>query len=605
MSRADSIQRFVIPLLLVAAVAATFWQACAFGFVDWDDNSNVYENPWLQPVSGRSVARFWRGPYESLYVPVTYTVWAALARGAAGRTAAAAARFDARWFHIANLVLHALSVLCVFAILRRCLSWVDSPASPGDRRRVPAAAGALLFALHPVQVEAVVWVTGMKDVLCGLLALLALLQYMRFLEYIPVESDDARFRPARAAGHAALAGAAFVLAVLAKPSAVIVPVMAGLLALLQRSRRRFRRLPAAAVLAVWAAVAVVAVVVTRRAQPLARTNFTVSPWLRPLIAGDAVLFYVYKILWPFRLGLDYGRSPWLLTRQWWFWFSGAACWAAGFAWLAALWLNTRLRRAVRRGAPALAAVALFLSALLPVLGLVPFKYQSMSTVADRYLYLAMLGPAFGFALLARPRAGGRRAALRHACLAALLLFWAVRSACQVRVWRDSVALFEHGLAVNPGSWTLGNNLGVLLAKTGRMDEALAHFSAVLDRYPGDTDAHVNLGKAYGELGRREQGLRHYRAALQLSPADADVHYNLGVLLSDMGRAAEAAGHFSTALRLEPGYLSAHLNLGELFAGQGRREEARAHLSAALGLAPAGPDADRIRARLRTLGPDSR
>ncbi|MCD6361655.1 MAG: hypothetical protein J7M38_12435, partial [Armatimonadetes bacterium] len=197
-------------LILVLAVTVVFAQVRDFGFLDWDDNINVYANPRLNPVTAQSLAEIWTKPYFALYIPVTHTVWAGIALLARRPPDERGITLDPSYFHLANLLVHVLNVLVVFAILRLLL-----------RREWAAFIGAGLFGLHPVQAEPVCWITGMKDLMGALLALLALWQYLTGATLAADERAAGRSRL-----HFALAPALFALALLAKPTAVGLPIIA-------------------------------------------------------------------------------------------------------------------------------------------------------------------------------------------------------------------------------------------------------------------------------------------------------------------------------------------------------------------------------------------
>src|SRR5829696_6553380 len=199
------ISRPAAALVLVAATLLAFYPVVTFDFVSWDDYETVARNPRLAPPTPASLATFWTRPHMNLYTPVTYTVWAVLANAAPQRpTPPVNSTLNPRLFHALNLALHAAAALVVFAVLLDVFE--TTPAALG---------GAMLFALHPVQVEPVAWVSGAKDLLCGLLSIVALWQY---LQYVRMRRADAEpSAPAerwRACGFATLA---LVLALLSKP----------------------------------------------------------------------------------------------------------------------------------------------------------------------------------------------------------------------------------------------------------------------------------------------------------------------------------------------------------------------------------------------------
>jgi len=536
-------------LLLAALTALTFLPVCTMDFVAWDDTHNLVANPHMNPPSLGGVGFYWANAYKDLYIPLTYTVWSALA--AVARTADGGV-LNSYVFHTFNLLLHIGGALLVLAILNH----LGLP-------RGAAFLGAAVFAVHPVQVEPVAWVSGMKDVLAGALSLAALLGYIgrrdfRFSIFdfrLPAaerrscrRSGAAHERENRSPGPFLMATLFFVLAMLAKPSAVVVPLMAVVLDALWM-RRPWRQAIAPA--GVWLLLAVPIGIIAKVAQPAAQSLAFVPPlWARPLVAADALAFYAMQLVFPAWLAIDYGRNPqWLLES-----------WQRYVTWLVPVAVAVACV-AMRRSLPALAAgCALFVAALLPVLGLVPFDFQAYSTVADHYLYLAMLGPALLVAAVAQRWGAGARVVL---CIIVVIL--AIRSHVQTLSWRDSRTLFEHTVYVNPASVAGNVNLAreyareaeALLA-AGQIPQAGAAAQRAIDLYsaalassPDDAQAHAGMGGMMRMLGRWDRAEEHYRRAIENGAGSADVLTALGAALANQGRVEEAIEWFEAALRQDP------------------------------------------------------
>jgi tetratricopeptide (TPR) repeat protein len=560
-------------IILVFVTVAVFWPVIGHQFLAYDDAVDVYKNPYLQARSLDNLLHFWRYPYEGLYTPLTYTVYA-LAAWAPALLAAnpsAAVAPDPRLFHSLNLLLHLLSVLMVWRILGLLLrrTRLTGPGTAVDGNSLPlewaACGGALLFAIHPIQVEPVAWVAGFKDVLFGLLSLVAVWHYMR---YVDAKTQPGESRPSRVRLHYGLATGAFILALLAKPTAVVLPVIVWLLAA-WGWRRSWRGHIAG--LSVWVIIALAWGILTRWVQPGSSLVFEPPVWARPLIAGDAVLFYLYKLVLPLRFGPDYGRTPQVVLEHGWLFLTGLIPFAlAGWLWLKRKklsWLVT--------------AVGVFVVGLLPVLGLISFGFQRYSTVADRYVYLAMLGPALALAWgLTRPKKK-----LATICGAVVLGLFLLRSAWQIPYWHDTVTFFEHALQVNSNSYVAHVNLGFALAKQGQDVEAISHFNEALRLEPESATAHLNLGNALEHQGKFQDALQHYAEAIRIVPTFARAHTSMGVLLAKQGRYAEALDHHTEALRIEPGYAEAHQNLANVLTHQGKFEAAMQHYTEALRLNP--------------------
>jgi tetratricopeptide (TPR) repeat protein len=531
-------------LLIALTVAAAFGRLGFHEFTGWDDPATIYRNPSFNPPRLANLAWYWSAWGErasmGLYVPLTYTAWGVLAKIAYLQNAdPAGIRLNPFVYHSANVLLHVLAALAAFELLRRLVvnEWA-------------ACAGALLWGLHPAQVEPVGWASGTKDVLCGVLGLVALWQYVSFARD---ESDPTRARAMRYA----LATLALVGAMLAKPTAVIIPLMALVIDLFCLHRPIGRT---AAALAPWFALALPIVYLAR----LTQTTWGIEPappWQRPLVAADALAFYLWKLIWPVNLAVDYGRTPARILAEGWIWYT----------WLAPA-LVALLLALYRRRAPALVAAALiFLAGVLPVLGFLPYQFQFYSTVADHYLYLSMLGPAVAMAWLADRRP---RPIVLAACAAALGAL-GLRSVDQGKYWRDDETLFGRAIQVNPRSFVAHNNLGTELfhrgLREGRselFDRAVRHFRASIEIFPDYPSGHENLGIALMRTGRERQAEPHLRAALRASPgappglrADpAQTHTLLGDALLARGRSDEAVEQFRAALKVNPDYAPARERL---------------------------------------------
>jgi tetratricopeptide (TPR) repeat protein len=312
-------------------------------------------------------------------------------------------------------------------------------------------------------------------------------------------------------------------------------------------------------------------------QPDAAMNFIVPLWNRPVIVADALAFYLGKLLWPVSLGPDYGRPPLLVLHQGWWLLTGGVPVLLGFG----VWWGRHWLPGIILGAK------LFTVALLPVSGWVPFFFQGYSTVADRYVYLAVIGPA-----LAVGWAVGRVQSVKFVlvttglCIA--LLGW--RSAQQVGIWHDTMTLFTHALQVNPRSALAHSKLGTVFAQQARYAEAMAHYAQALQLNPHYATVYNNLGLVLFQQGQPAEAMAHYTKALQLKPDFTAAYSNLGFALADQGRVDEAIVQYHQALQLDPEAAEVHYNLGNVLRLQGQLEQALTHYIQAVQLKPAWAEA---------------
>jgi len=533
-------------LLLVAAVYA---QVLTFEFLPfWDDDTNIHRNPLYSPLSWGSLLLFWKGPFQQLYIPVTYSVWAALvalSRVIAG-TGLSVGPIHAVLFHGTNLLVHLLSTAMIFVILRRLLFAQFSRSLVSSERILCAAAvGALTFAIHPIQVEAVAWVSGLRDLLGGALSLAAI---ALFLSWLDASSLSAKSRWIRYAGSSLL----LLLAFGSKPGSVVTPALALICGawLLQAERRSWKPL---LWLLPWFAIAVLEVLMTSKAQPAAELARSLVPlWARPLVAADAVAFYLWKLLWPcepWGLCADYGRSPNSLFDQ------GILFWS----WLVPIGV-TGVLLAFKRSRLFLFPLALLVIGVLPTLGLVPFNFQVVSTVSDRYLYLAMLGPAVAMALLIA------HASLRVSLGLSVLLipFWVVLSLLQLPQWASGSLFFPATLSRNPTSWKSRHNYACTLDAQSKYPESLVEFQEAIRLRPSNAEAYNDQALTLLKLGRREEAIQRFQESLQVR-ATSGAARNLAAVLLLNGDPIQAARVYRLSMQIDPGDLQNQRALAWLLA----------------------------------------
>lgn len=544
-----------LPLLLVIVVPVlVLWPVAGAEFIPLDDPDNVSRNERLNPPTFRGVAWYWTHPYLNMYAPLTYTAWAGVARLAwMDGVDEEGLQLNPYVFHTVNLLVHVINVVLVYALLRNLVAREQSAGNMEQKPPAPpwaACAGALLFALHPVQVEPVAWVTGFRDVLAAMFSLAALLAYLA----------HAASGEKRSIHTYALTCAFLFAALLCKPTTVVVPLIAAALdwGVLRRPLRDVVK-PVAGLLLLVIPFAIL----TTRFQS-AELTFTPPTWSRPFIAADALGFYAAKLVAPVRVGLDYGRSPrWLLDQP-----------GLGWLWLAIIPLGAAVWM-LRRRTWVVASVAVLVVALLPVLGLTKFDFQHHSTVADRYVYLGMLGPALLLAFLVRH--GGRRAAVTSAVV---LLLFAVRSHVQARAWETGESIYRATWAANPGSLIANRGLGLIAQSRGRWNEAEHYFAAALRTLPDDPVGNFHLGNLYLGTNRPMQAVPHLRIAAAIH-REPWVATNLANALAQSGELEEARRVLETALAQTPDSPELHTTLAAVLFRQGDRAAAADHYRAAL------------------------
>jgi tetratricopeptide (TPR) repeat protein len=536
-----------ICLALALAVFATYAQVARYDFVNFDDPSYITDNPHLR--NGISV--------EGLR-------WA-LTSGEAGYwfpVTRISELLDWQLFglrsgphHLTNVVWHILATLFLFAFLHR---------ATGARWR--SAFVACLFALHPLHVESVAWVTERKDVLSAFFWFLALWGYARYTE----RASTARYL---------LVLVSFCLGLMSKPMLVTLPLVLVLLDFWPFGRwspktpslkdlRLQEKIP-------FFVLSAAAAITTYLAQRSAGAVVAVSGAPLGMRMGNALVSYVIyigKTLWPADLAVFYpyqkDQPPWQPIL--------AAMAIAG--------ISTIALRSFRRR-PYLAVGWLwYLVTLLPVIGLVQAGEQAY---ADRFTYLPMVGLLIMLAwwLPARPAVAAIAAVV---CLAAILATWV-----QIGYWKNSESLYRHALDVTQDNYLAHYQLGVFLAETpSRIPEAIEEYRSALRTKPSNAAALNNLGVALSKTpGRQPEAIADYEAALRLQPDYVLALNNLGAALSRIpGRLPEAIGKYQAALRVQPESAALHYNLGQAYARMGRWPEAVSEYETALRIEPGNAEA---------------
>jgi protein O-mannosyl-transferase len=451
-------------------------------------------------------------------------------------------------------------------------------SDPGKDVRIviAAALGALWFALHPLQVEPVAWVSGLKDVLCGTFSLLSLLLFLMS------GHDRANRVPLRFLGSLAL----MALAVLSKPSAIILPLLGYVLSLLIAYPAKRVRWMGRAGIAVLV-VSVPALFVTSAAQSMPEGNFVAPLWARPLVALDALAFYLYKTVFPVGLTLSYGRTPRavLATHVWayWTWMLPAALTLAlALAW----WKN---RRPFGLAWVSLIGLLFFCLGFFPVLGLVPFGYQTLSTVSDRYAYLSLLGPALILSFVVSRVLGPKRVMFVAGGVMLCIAGLGVMSYRQGTYWHDTLAVAERMLEVAPNNGMSQSTAGEAKMAAGELDAAAGHLERALQLCEPSrvADYSFELGLGRHLQGRISEAAGLYRKAIALNPFVPGAQNNLGVILMMQGNPAQAVSYFQAAIRFDPlRSAEPYFNLAKAVEQlPGQADKARALFAQALQLQP--------------------
>jgi len=543
--------------LLFAATLVIYIPAMKAGFI-WDDDSYLLNNRNLLSLEG--LWRIWFSTDSPQYYPLVFTtfwveqhIWGLAPAG----------------YHAVNVVLHAANSLLLWALLKRLGIGY-------------AYLGALLFAVHPVQVESVAWITERKNVLSAFFYLLSALSFLRY--------EDRGGR-----GSYILSLVLFIPALLSKTVTCSLPAALLVIRWMRGKKIDFRYLLSLApFFAAGLAMGLVTVWWELNIVGAKGNEWDLGLLDRLILPGRVALFYLGKLAYPSELVFIYPK--WEVSAsevsQW-------AYTAALVGILAALFL---LRKKVGRGP--LASLLFFLLSLFPALGffnIYPFQY---SYVADHFQYLASAGIFALFAGVVSNLAPEGQKPLKAALATIMVLVLGALTFNQAGVYKDLETLWKDTVAKNPGAFMAHTNLGVLRYKEGRYEEALVHFNDTLRLKPDAAAAHyniglihyaqgrhgdaaesfalaiaadpdhilalINYGKLLSDMGKNQEAVQQLKRAVELAPLNETAHNNLAIAYARSGDLASALNHLDMALKIKPDYASARRNLEAILAAQGRR-----------------------------------
>jgi tetratricopeptide (TPR) repeat protein len=536
----------IFAVVLTAVTIFAYRPAWHGGFL-WDDDDYIINNQLLTATDGWQ--RIWFSlDSPSQYFPFTYSTF---------RIEHALWGLNTTGYHWVNLLLHVGNALLVWAVLARL--------------KVPGSwLAATIFALHPVQVESVAWITERKNVLMGFFFLLTLLAWIVFV-------DERTRRPWL---FYCLALICYVLALSAKATACTLPAALFLILWLQKKPITMRRLiQILPFIVLGIGMGLLAVWWEHYHQGTNRGLFTfLSPIERILVASRAVWFYLSKIFWPSNLTFIYPRwniSPANLIDYIWLLAGIAACVAICF-----------VRGYFGRGVEV--AAAFFVVTLTPVLGFIMLFTFRYTFVADHYQYLACIGPI----ALASAGVSDKFGQYRGVIISVALL---VVASLGILTWRqaatytDIETLWRTTLEKNRECWMAHTNLGLVFLQQGKIDDGIAHYRSALQIQPDSWDAEYNLGTALLGKGQVDEAILHCEEAVRMRPTDPDAQVSLGNALFQKGKIDEAIAHYQQAITAQPDHFLARYSLGRALLEKGELDGAIQVSQSALLLRPSDAD----------------
>src|ERR1700736_2526458 len=528
--------------VLCVLIIAAYHPAWNGGFV-WDDDAYVTKNPLLTASDG--LRRIWFSlDSPSQYFPLVYTSF---------RVERALWDLNSTGYHWVNLLLHVGNALLLWRLLVRL--------------KIPGAwFAATVFALPPVQVESVAWITERKNVLMGFFFLLTLLAWV---EYVDLRASRRWFFYAAAL-------ILYLLALSAKTTACTLPAALLLVLWLQKIPITWRRLlQVIPFLLLGLGMGLIAVWWERYHQGTRGALFGLGPMERLLVASHAVWFYLSKLFWPSNLTFIYPQ--WSVHARdalayLWLFATGGLCAAIYFA-----------RRFFGRSVEV--AALFFVTTLGPLLGFIMLYTFRYTFVADHYQYLASIGP-IALASAGLMTLSGSSKSLQRPVVAsgfAILALLSLLTWRQSATYRDLETLWRTTIAKNPDCWMAYNNLGVVQFEKGDIEDAIDKYQQSLRLHLDYPEAHYNLGSALLQKGNADEAIRQCEEALKIQPNEPDAHIVLGNAFMAKQDVDRAIAHYVQALHLRPDDSNAHYNLGAALKQKGEVERAAQEYETALTL----------------------
>jgi len=537
----------IICVFLVVVSLAVFWQVGNHDFVNYDDDVYLTQNPYVRngwAVDGIQWA--FTSRLHGHWHPVTWL---------SHMTDCQLFGLRPGWHHRVNLLFHLFNALLLFMILRLMTGAVYRSAFV-----------AALFALHPLHVESVAWVSSRKDILSAFFMFLAMLTYNRYAKNKNISPYI-------------LTALLYILGLMSKSMIITLP---GILLLmdvwpLQRIHMDnsrpvkdkikeslpliYEKIP----LFILAGIFVILTISVLRS-----VEFTHRPISKYWAIDFPVYYvtYIWKMIWPVHLSVLYPYSPELPI--WKHIVSGIFLIAV--TGICLKWARTKPYLVV--------GWMWFLITLLPVIGLLKTGPHGIS---DRYTYIPLIGifimVSWGIPdLLAKWR---YRNVVLSAAGAVMIVTMMTVSAMQVRYWKNSLTLFEHAVKTSPDSYEAYYNLGTTFLGQGEIDKAIAHFNETLKIVPDYTDAYNNMGNAFMKRGDFKMALKNYNEAIRIEPDNPEFHNNAGVALEMSGDIPGAIRHYQEALRIAPGLGKAYNNMGNALKLQGELDTSEQYFKEAI------------------------
>jgi tetratricopeptide (TPR) repeat protein len=550
-------------LFLAAITFIVFGQTFHYGFVNLDDNLYVYENPVVGGgLTLKGIAAMFTHVECHFYHPLTM-ISLMLNDQLNG--------LQPGGYHLANVLFHTLSAILLFLVLRRMTGFTWRSAFV-----------AAVFAIHPLRVESVAWVSERKDVLSGLFFMLTIGAYVRYVEKSKAQLRWGASRRPKSRVWYGLMLLSFTLGLLSKPTLVTLPFVLLLLDYwplnrfeLSTKRVLWLVLEKIPLFALSAAASVMTVIAEGEAVVPTKGSSLVDRIGNPIMS---YVIYMRQMVYPADLAPFYPFPA-----------EDMFGWKIILALVLLVAISAVAIAGRRKRAYLLVGWLWYVGMLVPMIGIIQVGNFAH---ADRLTYLPMIGLSVALTwAVAELCAGWRyRRVVLGGCATVILVALIFCARAQTAYWRNSESLWTHTLACTSGNYIAHNDLGEALLQKGRVDEAMDHFKKAVKITPTYADGYYNLGNALMQIGHSDEAMELFRKVLEIQPSHIKANNNLGVALMRSGRPDEAIAYCQKAIDLNPDYAEAHYNLGAVFGMLGRLDEAVEQYRIAIQLKPDYADA---------------
>ncbi len=578
----------LIYILLIIIPLAVYWQAIGFDFV-WDDrNPNLIENQYLQNPTLENVLHFWVKPYAQMYIPMSYTGWALVKQiGHIIPFGEPEDGFNPFAFHLCNILFHILNGLLIFNILKLLIN-----------KNLPSFIGALFFLLHPLQVESVVWITEFRGLLAAFFGLSSLFVLLKS----ELGEDMTSSRKCKLISYINSL-ILFLFGLLSKPSVAVIPIFAFFIFLLYFKRSLWYSIKK---IIPFVVITIPFIFILRTVQPSSFHTEVAPLWSRFFIWMDTINFYLTKTVFPYPLIATYSRTFHDLISHFWFYIE----------WIVPPILIIFALRSYKKSSYLLLSLFIFIAGFLPVSGLVPFVFQKWSNVADRYVYLSLLGVGLIISWLLKKY---HKKILWAFIIVILVCLTILTSFVQIPIWKNSLVLWTHALTYGePNTYAFNNrgiayqkigeyelaledfkksiilnslhtksyyNIGIVYAENEKPDSAITYFDKAITQKTDYIDAYLNRGVAYNNLGQYEKALQDFGRVITINPKDEMAYSNRGLVYLELKQYNDALKDFSRAIMLNPNRAQTYYLRGKTKLLLGDKESALKDFTTALNLKP--------------------